>query len=105
MKNKKTVYISFATDIINTGHFMFTHPDSFKFISGKFFDYNGKTMSCSFYDLKDVETVKTGNTINKFTFFDTRVTKMCSVKVNDVISIVASTPIVIVEILEIYEEN
>ena len=27
--------------IPNTGHFMFTHPSSQKFISGKYFDYNG----------------------------------------------------------------
>ena len=95
-----------ATDaIINTGHFMFTHPASHKFISGKYFDYNGKTMSCSLYDIKNLEGLSAGSTINKFTFFDTKVTRMCSAKINDVVKLVPSNPIVIIEISEIYEQN
>ena len=91
--------------IINTGHFMFTNPVSCKFIAGTFFDYNGSTLSCKFYDSKDVESVSAGSLIDRFTFFDSKVTRMCSVKVTDVVSIIPSNTFVIVKISEIYEEN
>ena len=91
--------------IINTGHFMFTHPVTKKFVSGKFFDYNGKTLSCSFYDSNDLKELVSGNLIENFTFFDTKVTRMCSVRINELVSIFTSNPIVIVEVQQIYEQN
>ena len=91
--------------INNSGHFMFTHPASCKFISGKFFDYNGKTMSCSLYDIPDVQTITAGTVINSFTFFDSKVTRMCSAKVNEIVKLVPANPLLIIEISEIYEQN
>lgn len=91
--------------ITNTGHFMFTHPSTKKFISGKFFDYNGKTMSCSFYDSKELQQISDNMVIEKFTFFDSKQVKLCSVKVNEIVNIVPDNPFVIVEVLEIYEHN
>lgn len=91
--------------VINTGHFMFTHPVTKKFVSGKFFDYNGKTLSCSFYDTNDLKELMSGNLIEQFTFFDTKVTRMCKVRINELVSIFTSNPIVIVEVQQIYEQN
>ena len=91
--------------ITNTGHFMFTNPVSCKFIAGTFFDYNGSTLSCKFYDAKDIDTISCGTLIDRFTFFDSKVTRMCSVKITDIVNIVPSNTFVIVEISEIYEEN
>lgn len=94
-----------AQTVTNTGHFMFTHPASLKFVSGKFFDYNGKTMSCSLFDSKDLEKLETGMLINHFTFFDSKTTKLCAARVCDIVKLVPTNPIIIIEISEIYEQN
>ena len=93
------------TSISNTGHFMFTHPCSHIFISGKFFDYNGKTLSCSFNDITDMKDLSEGEVIERFTFFDSQTVRMCMVKINELVSIVSSNPFIIVEVQEIYEQN
>ena len=53
----------------NEGHYMFTHPYSGKYITGKFFEYNGTTLSCVINDLNGI--TKNCN-IEYFTFFDSK---------------------------------
>ena len=89
----------------NTGHFMFTHPASQNFISGKFFDYNGKTLSCIFYNFKDLRTVNDNMEIKAFSFFDSQKTRIAKAVIKNVVDLMTSNPFVIVEIQEIYEEN
>ena len=91
--------------IPNTGHFMFTHPSSQKFISGKYFDYNGKTLSCAFFDEIDLNTVKEDMTIECFSFFDSIKVRTASVILKNIMSLAPSNTFVIVEIKDIYEEN
>ena len=90
--------------IPNSGHFMFTHPLSQKFISGKFFDYNGKSLSCSFYNSEDVSSVKEGMTIKNFSFFDSLKTRSAQVQLKSIMNLSASNTFVIVDIQEIYDE-
>ena len=89
----------------NTGHFMFTHPASQNFISGKFFDYNGKTLSCIFYNFSDLRTVNDNMEINTFSFFDSQKTRSAKAVIKNIMDIMTSNPFVIVEIQEIYDEN
>ena len=91
--------------IPNTGHFMFTQPSSQKFISGKYFDYNGKTLSCSFFDEADLNTVKEEMVIDSFSFFDSIKVRTASVIVKNIMNLTPSNTFIIVEIKEIYEEN
>ena len=91
--------------VTNTGHFMFTHPGSQKFISGKYFDYNGKTLSCSFFDESDLSTVKEEMIVESFSFFDSIKVRTASVIIKNVMSLAPSNTFVIVEIKDIYEEN
>ena len=91
--------------IPNTGHFMFTHPSSQKFISGKYFDYNGKTLSCSFFDEADLNTVKEEMVIDSFSFFDSIKVRTASVIVKNIMNLTPLNTFIIVEIKEIYEEN
>lgn len=91
--------------VTNTGHFMFTHPSSQKFISGKYFDYNGKTLSCSFFDDTDLSTVKEEMTVECFSFFDSVKVRTASVIIKNIMSLAPSNTFVIVEIKDIYEEN
>ena len=91
--------------VTNTGHFMFTHPSSQKFISGKYFDYNGKTLSCTFFDENDLSTIKEEMTVESFSFFDSIKVRTASVIIKNVMSLAPSNTFVIVEIKDIYEEN
>ena len=91
--------------IPNTGHFMFTHPKTKKFISGKFFDYNGKTLSCTFYNAGDLESVSDGLEVKVFSFFDSIKTRTANVILKSVMKVTGSNTLVIVEIQNIYEEN
>ena len=91
--------------VTNTGHFMFTHPGSQKFISGKYFDYNGKTLSCSFFDESDLSTVKEEMIVESFSFFDSIKVRTASVVIKNIMSLAPSNTFVIVEIKDIYEEN
>ena len=91
--------------VTNTGHFMFTHPGSQKFISGKYFDYNGKTLSCTFFEESDLNTVKENMTVECFSFFDSIKVRTASVIIKNVMSLAPSNTFVIVEIKDIYEEN
>ena len=91
--------------VTNTGHFMFTHPGSQKFISGKYFDYNGKTLSCSFSNEADLSTVKEEMIVESFSFFDSIKVRTASVIIKNVMSLAPSNTFVIVEIKDIYEEN
>ena len=91
--------------VTNTGHFMFTHPSSKKFISGKYFDYNGKTLSCTFFDENDLSTIKEEMTVESFSFFDSIKVRTASVIIKNVMSLAPSNTFVIVEIKDIYEEN
>ncbi len=91
--------------IPNTGHFMFTHPKTKKFISGRFFDYNGKTMSCSFYNAKDLDSINDNFDVDVFSFFDSLKTRTAKVLLKNIMNIGADNTFVIVEIKEIYEEN
>lgn len=91
--------------VTNTGHFMFTHPSSQKFISGKYFDYNGKTLSCTFFDENDLSTIKEEMIVESFSFFDSIKVRTASVIIKNVMSLAPSNTFVIVEIKDIYEEN
>ena len=91
--------------IPNTGHFMFTHPKTKNFISGKFFDYNGKTLSCTFYNASDLESVSDGLEVKVFSFFDSIKTRTANVILKSVMKVTGSNTLVIVEIQNIYEEN
>lgn len=91
--------------IPNTGHFMFTHPESQNFISGKYFDYNGKSLSCSFFDEEDLDTVREEMTIDSFSFFDSINVRRASVIIKNIMRLSPSNTFVIVEIKDIYEEN
>ena len=93
------------TAVTNTGHFMFTHPSTQKFISGKYFDYNGKTLSCSFFDEADLSSVKEEMTIECFSFFDSIKVRTVRVIIKNIMSLAPSNTFVIVEIKDIYEEN
>lgn len=93
------------TAVTNTGHFMFTHPSTQKFISGKYFDYNGKTLSCSFFDEAYLSSVKEEMTIDCFSFFDSIKVRTASVIIKNIMSLAPSNTFVIVEIKDIYEEN
>lgn len=93
------------TAVTNTGHFMFTHPSTQKFISGKYFDYNGKTLSCSFFDEADLSSVKEKMTIDCFSFFDSIKVRTARVIIKNIMSLAPSNTFVIVEIKDIYEEN
>ena len=93
------------TAVTNTGHFMFTHPSTQKFISGKYFDYNGKTLSCSFFDESDLSSVKEEMLIESFSFFDSIKVRTARVIIKNIMSLAPSNTFVIVEIKDIYEEN
>ena len=62
-------------------------------------------MSCSLFDSKDLEKLETGMLINHFTFFDSKATKLCAARVCDIVKLVPTNPIIIIEISEIYEQN
>ena len=102
---KNTQTSSQETAVTNTGHFMFTHPSTQKFISGKYFDYNGKTLSCSFFDEADLSSVKEEMPIYCFSFFDSIKVRTASVIIKNIMSLAPSNTFVIVEIKDIYEEN
>lgn len=92
------------SSIPNTGHFMFTHPQSQKFISGKYFDYNGKTMSCSIADKADFSGLSKQTEIALFTFFDNSKNRTARALVKDILEL-SVNKILVIEILEVYEEN
>ena len=94
-----------VTQLNNTGHFMFTHPDKKNFVSGKYFDYNGKTLSCTLQNAQELIGLKQGVTIEYFSFFDSKTTKSACVKVCDTVNVSTDNTFVIVEISKIYEEN
>ena len=86
----------------NEGHYMFTHPVSGKYVSGKFFEYNGNTLSCVINDLKGIEK---NCIIEYFTFFDSKKTRTAKVCIKDIVNVTAGNTLLIVEIKAIYEEN
>ena len=90
--------------IPNSGHFMFTHPVSKKFVTGKYFDYNGKTMSCQVQNIKDIEDINTNSKITSFTFFDSEYSHSANVNVKDILSISSDNKILVIETVEIYEK-
>ena len=102
---KPHVTIKEESAVPNTGHFMFTHPVSKKFISGKFFDYNGKTLSCTFYNASDLDSIKDGMQVPAFSFFDSKKTRTAQVLLKSIMKINTSNVFVVVEISDIYEEN
>ena len=102
---KPQVTIKEEASIPNSGHFMFTHPISKKFISGKFFDYNGKTLSCTFYNAADIDTIKDGMEVSSFSFFDSKKTRTAQVLLKSIMKVNSSNIFVVVEISDIYDEN
>jgi hypothetical protein len=86
----------------NEGHYMFTHPVSGKYVSGKFFEYNGTTLSCVINDLKGIEK---NCIIEYFTFFDSKKTRTAKVCVKDIVNVTVGNTLLIAEIKDIYEEN
>ena len=91
--------------IPNTGHFMFTHPETKKFVSGKYFDYNGKTLSCSFFEEADLNTVKEEMPVECFSFFDSIKVRTASVTIQNIMRLTPTNTFVIVQIQNIYDEN
>ncbi|MBR5402243.1 MAG: hypothetical protein IK102_10600 [Treponema sp.] len=96
--------VSEASSIPNSGHFMFTHPVSKKFVTGKYFDFNGKTMSCQVQNLKDIEDINKNSKITCFTFFDSEYSHSAKVNVKDVLNISSDNKILVIETVEIYEK-
>lgn len=90
--------------VINTGHYMFTHPVTLQFIAGKYFDYNGKTMSCSLPGPQASLGLSKDCEIASFTFFDEKCTRNAKAIVNNIMNISSDNTVLIVEISEIYEE-
>lgn len=86
----------------NEGHYMFTHPCSGKYITGKFFDYNGATLSCV---INDLQGINKDCLIEYFTFFDSKKTRTAKVCVKDIVNVTAGNTLLIAQIKEIYEEN
>lgn len=86
----------------NEGHYMFTHPYSGKYVTGKFFEYNGTTLSCVINDLNGI--TKNCN-IEYFTFFDSKKTRTAKVCVKDIVNVTVGNTLLIAEIKDIYEEN
>ena len=86
----------------NEGHYMFTHPYSGKYVTGKFFEYNGTTLSCVINNLNGI--TKNCN-IEYFTFFDSKKTRTAKVCVKDIVNVTAGNTLLIAEIKDIYEEN
>ncbi len=84
-----------------SGHFMFTHPLNQKYITGKFFDYNGKSLSCS---VKSNISIDVNSVIDYFTFFDNLTTRNARVLVIDKLKVDEENLILIVEIKDLYEE-
>ncbi|MBR4180031.1 MAG: hypothetical protein IKR45_04940, partial [Treponema sp.] len=68
----------------NEGHYMFTHPYSGKYVTGKFFEYNGTTLSCVINNLNGI--TKNCN-IEYFTFFDSKKTRTAKVCVKDIVNV------------------
>lgn len=87
------------------GHFMFTHPLTHKFVTGKYFDYNGQTLSCTIKNKDDLTGLTQNCEIEYFTFFDSKKTIMAKVVVNDVLTVSTNNTFIIVQISLIYEEN
>ena len=86
----------------NEGHYMFTHPFSGKYVTGKFFEYNGTTLSCVINNLNGI--TKNCN-IEYFTFFDSKKTRTAKVCVKDIVNVTVGNTLLIAEIKDIYEEN
>ena len=86
----------------NAGHYMFTHPYSGKYVTGKFFEYNGTTLSCVINNLNGI--TKNCN-IEYFTFFDSKKTRTAKVCVKDIVNVTVGNTLLIAEIKDIYEEN
>ena len=86
----------------NEGHYMFTHPYSGKYVTGKFFEYNGTTLSCVINNLNGI--TKNCN-IEYFTFFDSKKTRTAKVCVKDIVNVTVGNTLLIAEIKDIYEEN
>ena len=86
----------------NEGHYMFTHPYSGKYVTGKFFEYNGTTLSCIINNLNGI--TKNCN-IEYFTFFDSKKTRTAKVCVKDIVNVTVGNTLLIAEIKDIYEEN
>lgn len=86
----------------NEGHYMFTHPYSGKYVTGKFFEYNGTTLSCVINNLNGI----TRNcVIEYFTFFDSKKTRSARVCVKDIVNVTVGNTLLIAQIKDIYEEN
>jgi len=86
----------------NEGHYMFTHPYSGKYVTGKFFEYNGTTLSCVINNLNGI----TRNcVIDYFTFFDSKKTRSARVCVKDIVNVTVGNTLLIAQIKDIYEEN
>lgn len=81
---------------------MFTHPYSGKYVTGKFFEYNGTTLSCVINNLNGI--TKNCN-IEYFTFFDSKKTRTAKVCVKDIVNVTVGNTLLIAEIKDIYEEN
>ena len=88
----------------NSGYFMFTQPQTNKYVAGRFFDYNGSTLSCTFANNADLENISGGLEIDSFTFFDEKTTRNARVFVKEIVKLSESNTFVIMEIAEIYEE-
>ncbi len=87
------------------GHFMFTHPLTHRFVTGKFFDFNGQTLSCTISNKEDLNGLCQNCEIEYFTFFDSNKTIMAKVIINNVINVTQNNTFIIVQVSLIYEEN
>lgn len=89
----------------NSGWFIFTNPNTKKFISGRYMDYNGSTMSCSLFYSQDLDSLEQNTTVEYLTFFDGSKNKIAKACVNDIVKINDDNTMLVLKINKIYEEK
>ena len=87
------------------GHYMLTNPFTHKYLCGKFFEYNGKTLTCSISNISDLEGIFRDTNLDYFTFFDIYSTKTAAVIVKDIVKAGDNNNLLLVEIKTVYDEN
>ena len=72
--------------IKGTGCFIFNHPFTKRFITGNYFDYNGKTLTCKIdYDTDDDFELNTF--ISDFSYIFENQRKTCGVRINNILNV------------------
>ncbi len=67
---KESIDIPEPSTIGGTGLFTFSHPETNRFVTGKFFDNNGKTLTCRFDYENDFNNITIGTKIENYNYYD-----------------------------------